>query len=78
MGRILGTGTVHNGLYYLDEGSDEVALHPRCLHVKNYCYSIVGLDTPLLLLCERTVMSPEGGGGGVNERNYKFLLKSTG
>ena len=24
-GRILGTGTVHNGLYYLDEGSDEVA-----------------------------------------------------
>nr|XP_034578488.1 uncharacterized protein LOC117842220 [Setaria viridis] len=25
-GRILGTGTVHNGLYYLDEGSDEVAL----------------------------------------------------
>lgn len=25
-GRILGTGIVHNGLYYLDEGSDEVAL----------------------------------------------------
>lgn len=25
-GRILGTGTVHDGLYYLDEGSDEVAL----------------------------------------------------
>jgi hypothetical protein len=24
-GRILGTGTMHNGLYYLDEGSDEVA-----------------------------------------------------
>ena len=24
-GRILRTGTVHNGLYYLDEGSDEVA-----------------------------------------------------
>ena len=24
-GRILGIGTVHNGLYYLDEGSDEVA-----------------------------------------------------
>ena len=25
-GRVLGTGTVHNELYYLDEGSDEVAL----------------------------------------------------
>ena len=24
-GRLLGTGTVHDGLYYLDEGSDEVA-----------------------------------------------------
>ncbi|WVZ92385.1 hypothetical protein U9M48_038456 [Paspalum notatum var. saurae] len=24
-GRILGTGTMHNGLYYLDEGSDEIA-----------------------------------------------------
>jgi hypothetical protein len=26
LGRILGTGTVRNGLYYLDEGSDEIAL----------------------------------------------------
>jgi hypothetical protein len=25
-GRLLGTGTVHDGLYYLDEGSDEIAL----------------------------------------------------
>ena len=48
-GRILGTGTVHNGLYYLDEGSDEVAFaSPRCLRVKNYYYFTAGLDIPLL------------------------------
>ena len=25
-GRILGTGTMHDGLYYLDEGGDEIAM----------------------------------------------------
>ena len=49
-GRILGTGTVHNGLYYLDEVM-KLHLQHKCLHVKNYYCFIAGLGIPLLLLC---------------------------
>jgi len=50
-GRILGTGTVHNGLYYLDEGSDEVVFASKMSPCQELLLLHPGLDTPLLLLC---------------------------
>jgi hypothetical protein len=49
-GIILGTGTEHDGLYYLDDGSEEVALASSLSPAKNSYCIIAGLDTFLLLL----------------------------